>query len=30
MPIQYINAYTWNLEDGNDDPKCETEKETQI
>ena len=29
-PIQYTNAYIWNLEDGNDDPVCETAKETQM
>ena len=29
-PIQYINAYIWNLEDGNDDPIYETAKETQM
>ena len=28
--IQYINAYIWNLEDGNNDPICKTAKETQI
>ena len=30
IPLQYINAYIWNLEDGNDDPICETAKETQM
>ena len=30
IPIQYANAYIWNLEDGNDDPICETAKETQM
>ena len=25
-PIQYTNAYIWNLENGNDDPICETAK----
>ena len=29
-PIQYTNAYIWNLENGNDNPVCETAKETQI
>ena len=29
-PIQYINAYIWNLEDGNNDPVCDTAKETQM
>ena len=29
-PIQYTNAYIWNLEDGNDNLVCETEKETQM
>ena len=29
-PIQYINAYIWNLERWNDDPICEIVKETQI
>ena len=24
------NAYIWNLENGNDNPVCETAKETQI
>ena len=28
-PIQYTNAYIWNLE-RNDDPVCETAKETQM
>ena len=28
-PIQYINVYIWNLDDGNDDPICKTAKETQ-
>ena len=23
-PIQYTNAYIWNLEDGNDNPVCMT------
>ena len=30
-PIQYTNTYIWNLElDGNDNPLCETAKETQM
>ena len=29
-PIQYINAYIWNLEIGNNDPICETAKEAQM
>ena len=29
-PIQYINAYIWNLERWQDNPVCETAKETQI
>ena len=29
-PIQYINTYIWNLEDGNDDPICKTAKKTDI
>ena len=30
-PIQYINTYIWNLERWcNDDPICETAKETQM
>ena len=29
-PIQYTNAYIWNLENGNDNPVCETAKETQM
>ena len=29
-PIQYTNAYIWNLKDGNNNPKCKTEKETQM
>ena len=29
-PIQYTNAYIWNLKGGNDDPVCETAKETQM
>ena len=29
-PLQYINAYIWNLEHGNDNPICKTEKETQM
>ena len=29
-PIQYTNAYVWNLENDNDDPTCETAKETQM
>ena len=28
--MQYTNAYIWNLENGNDNPVCETAKETQI
>ena len=28
-PIQYTNAYIWNLENGNDNPICKTAKETQ-
>ena len=28
-PIQYANTYIWNL-DGNDNPVCETLKETQM
>ena len=27
-PTQYINEYIYNLEDGNNDPICETAKET--
>ena len=30
IPIQYTNTYIWNLEDGNDNPICKTEKETQM
>ena len=29
-PVQYANTYIWNLDDGNDDPVCETAKETQM
>ena len=29
-PIQYTNAYIWNLEDGNDNPVCKTARETQM
>ena len=29
-PIQYTNAYIWNLERCNDNPICKTEKETQM
>ena len=29
-PIQYTNAYIQNLENGNDNPICETAKETQM
>ena len=29
-PIQYTNTYIGNLENGNDNPVCETAKETQI
>ena len=29
-PIQYTNAYIWNLKDGNNNPVCETAKETQM
>ena len=29
-PIQYINTYIWNLERCNDNPVCETAKETQM
>ena len=29
-PIQYTNAYIWNLENGNDNPVCKTAKETQM
>jgi len=29
-PIQYTNAYIWNLKDGNDNPVCEIAKETQM
>ena len=29
-PILYINAYIWNLEDGNDDPMCETARDTDV
>ena len=29
-PIQYTNTYIWNLEDGNNNPVCETAKETQM
>ena len=29
-PIQYINTYIWNLEDGNKNPICKTAKETQM
>ena len=28
--MQYTNTYVWNLEDGNDNPVCETAKETQM
>ena len=28
-PIQYINAYVWNL-DGNDDPTRETARDTDV
>ena len=28
-PTQYNNAYIWNLERCNDNPVCETAKETQ-
>ena len=27
-PIQYTNAYIWNLEDGNNNPVYETARET--
>ena len=30
IPVQYINAYIWNLKDSNDDPICKTAKETQM
>ena len=29
-PIQYTNAYIWNLKNGNDNPICKTEKETHV
>ena len=29
-PIWYTNAYIWNLEDGNNNPVCETARETQM
>ena len=29
-PIQYTNACIWNLERGNDNPVCETAKETDV
>ena len=29
-PIQYANAYIWNLESWFDNPVCETAKETQM
>ena len=29
-PIQYTNTYIWNLERGNNNPICETAKETQM
>ena len=29
-PIQCTNTYIWNLENGNDNPVCETAKETQM
>ena len=29
-PIQYNNAYIWIKKDGNDNPVCETAKETQM
>ena len=28
IPIQYTNAYIWNLKDGHDNPVRETAKET--
>ena len=28
--LQYTNAYIWNLERWQDNPVCETAKETQI
>ena len=28
--IQYTDTYIWNLEKWNDDPVCETAKETQM
>ena len=30
IAIQYTNAYIWNLKDGNNNPVCETAKETQM
>ena len=30
FPIQYTNACIWNLKNGNDNPICKTEKETQM
>ena len=29
-PIQYTNTYIWNQKDGNDNPVCQTAKETQM
>ena len=29
-PIPYTNTYIWNLERWNDNPVCETTKETQM
>ena len=29
-PIQYTNSYIWNLEDGNNNPVCETARDTEV
>ena len=29
-PISYINTYTWNLENGTDEPICRNRMETQM
>ena len=29
-PTQYTNTFIWSQNDGNDDPICETAKETQM
>ena len=28
--MQYTNAYIWNVENGNSNPICKTEKDTQM